>query len=211
MSTSATDHLNMRVVREPHYGPTTPGKLGIWAFLLSDAFSFFGLLLTYGVFYIQTPEWIPDYLPKLGIPFTAVMTFVLICSSVSMVLAHDACVHKNHAKTVRWLGLTILGGLFFLGGQVYEYTHLIGEGLIFGNSLVGESRYASTFYLITSFHGAHVLTGVIYLIVIFINLIKGKYKDGNHTAIEQVGLFWHFVDLVWILVFAFVYLIPATI
>ena len=111
------------------------------------------------------------------------------------------------------LGLTILGGLLFLCGQAQEYfgtfefifhhEGLIREGLIFGTS-----HRATTFYLITSFHGMHVFSGVVYLTVIFIRTWMGKFDGGNYNHIEMCGLFWHFVDLIWILVFTFIYLIP---
>jgi len=205
------DHEYLLHPDDEDYGGATPGKIGMWMLLLSDAFSFFGLLLAYGIMRGEAEVWRPEYLPELGIGFTAVMTFVLICSSVSMVLAHSACVDGDRKGTTKWLALTVLGGLFFLGGQVYEYQHLIHLGLEFGNPLVGESRYATTFYMITSFHGAHVLTGVIYLTVMTINSARGKYDGGGMKAansIEIAGLFWHFVDLVWILVFTFVYLVP---
>lgn len=190
------------------YGAATPGKIGMWMLLLSDAFSFIGMLLSYGILRGQSDVWYPKYLPHLGINFTALMTFVLICSSVSMVMAHAACVDNDRKGTVKWLSLTVLGGLFFLGGQVYEYQHLIHQGFIFGQSLVGESRYASTFYMVTAFHGLHVFTGVCYLTVTLIKASRGKYDNGNHSPVELAGLFWHFVDLVWILVFTFIYLVP---
>jgi heme/copper-type cytochrome/quinol oxidase subunit 3 len=120
-----------------------------------------------------------------------------------MVLAYAAAVEKNRKKTMLFLGLTVLGGLGFLGGQVKEYTGLIHEGLIFAHS-----AYATTFYIITSFHGLHVLTGTIYNSVTLWRTSKGTFDNGNVDGIEIAGLFWHFVDLVWILVFTFVYLIP---
>lgn len=193
------------------FGTASPGKIGMWMLLLSDAFSFIGLLLAYGIMRGHSDEWYPDYLPELGIPFTAAMTFWLICSSVTMVLAHTACVEGNRKQTMLFLGLTIIGGLGFLGGQVYEYYHLIHQGLVFGNPLVGESHYATTFYMITTFHGLHVFAGTVYLIVMWINTARGKYDGGGLRAansIEILGLFWHFVDLVWIMVFTFIYLIP---
>jgi heme/copper-type cytochrome/quinol oxidase subunit 3 len=202
------DHHDDSIPDDEHFGAATPGKIGMWMLLLSDAFSFFGLLLAYGICRGQTEDWYPAYLPQLGINFTAGMTFLLICSSVTMVLSHAACADGDRKKTLLFLGLTILGGVLFLAGQVYEYYHLIHEGMIFGDPLVGESRYASTFYMVTSFHGAHVFTGVTYLTVMWINTARGKYDGGKHNSLEVAGLFWHFVDLVWILVFTFVYLVP---
>jgi heme/copper-type cytochrome/quinol oxidase subunit 3 len=190
---------------DPQYGKATLGKLGMWIFLLSDAFSFGGLLLAYGILRGGSKVWHQPGEPELGIAFTAGLTFLLICSSVTMVLAYAACVEKNRKKTVLFLALTALGGALFLCGQAKEYTGLIHEGLIFGHS-----HYATTFYCITSFHGFHVLTGTVYLTVMCIRTAMGKYDGGNYNHIEICGLFWHFVDLVWILVFTFVYLIPVS-
>lgn len=183
----------------------------MWIFLLSDAFSFGGLLLAYGILRGgYTGEWKQG--PEFGINFTAGLTFLLICSSVTMVLAYAACVERDRKGMVKWLALTVLGGTLFLCGQLQEYWGtfsfifghhgLIQEGLTFGSS-----HRATTFYCITGFHGLHVLTGTIYLTITLFRAMAGKYDDGNYNEIEIAGLFWHFVDLVWILVFTFVYLL----
>jgi cytochrome c oxidase subunit 3 len=183
----------------------------MWIFLVSDAFSFAGLLLTYGVLRGGAQTWWRAGEPALGMGVTAGLTFLLICSSVTMVLAVAAAREARRSRALAFLGLTILGGLLFLAGQYNEYfgigpNHgLIAEGLIFG-----ESQRATTFFLITGFHGLHVFVGITYLTVIFIRTASGKYNDGSYNAIEVSGLFWHFVDLVWILVFTFVYLVPST-
>jgi cytochrome c oxidase subunit 3 len=187
---------------DPQYGTASAGKIGMWIFLLSDALSFAGLLLAYGILRGGAEVWRNPGEPELGINFTAGLTFLLICSSVTMVLAFAGAVERNRKQLCLFLGLTVLGGALFLCGQAYEYYGLIHEGLIFG-----KSAYASTFYVITSFHGLHVLTGTIYLSVILVQSAKGKY-DHNYDRVEIAGLFWHFVDLIWILVFTFVYLIP---
>jgi cytochrome c oxidase subunit III len=197
---------------DAHYGQATMGKVGMWIFLLSDAFSFGGLLLAYGILRGGSKVWHQEGEPAFGINFTAGLTFLLICSSVTMVLAYAAVVEKNRKAAVKWLGLTVLGGVLFLCGQMQEYfgafhfifghEGLIKEGLIWGNS-----HRATTFFCITSFHGMHVFTGVSYLSVMLIRTAMGKYDDGNYNHIEVAGLFWHFVDLVWILVFTFVYLL----
>lgn len=187
------------------FGKATSGKLGMWIFLLTDAMSFGGLLLGYAILRSGSHNW-PDPSTRLGIPFTAVMTFVLICSSVTMVLALAGAQEKNKKALVGWLAATIAGGLFFLGGQVYEYTHLIHEKHM-GLSV---DQMSSTFFITTGFHGLHVFTGVTYLTVILFQSMTGKYTDGPKASannVEIAGLFWHFVDLVWILVFTFIYLI----
>lgn len=194
-------------------GRASLGKIGMWIFLLSDALTFAGFLLAYGILRGGSAEWVEPGAAVFGINFTAGLTFLLICSSVSMVMAYAACVEGDRDKTVKWLLVTILGGALFLCGQAQEYfgtfafifhhEGLIAEGLIFG-----ESHRATTFYLITTFHGFHVLTGVTYLCIICFRTWRGHYDGGNYNHIEMLGLFWHFVDLVWIIVFTFIYLIP---
>ena len=187
------------------FGAATTGKIGMWIFLLSDAMSFVGLLLGYGILRSGSPDW-PHPATKLGIPFTAVLTFLLICSSVTMVMAVAAAMENNRKSTCLWLGATILGGLLFLCGQYHEYSGLMHEGLTLSQCAGCPPQFASTFFIITGFHGAHVTTGVICLTVILLQTLSGKY-DGKPDRIEIVGLFWHFVDLIWILVLTFVYLV----
>jgi cytochrome c oxidase subunit 3 len=199
-------------------GRASAGKVGMWMFLLSDALTFAGFLLAYGILRGGKDVWqcteeaaaqtgcVVE--PELGINFTAALTFLLICSSVSMVMAFAASQENDRKGAVKWLCLTILGGCLFLVGQYYEYFGIGHPGLIEQGLIWGQSSYATTFYLITSFHGCHVFTGVCYLTVIMIMTHKGKFDDGYHSPIELVGLFWHFVDLVWILVFTLIYLIP---
>ena len=171
--------------------------------------SFSGLLLAYGILRGASTTWHHPGEPQLGINFTAGLTFLLICSSVTMVLAHAAAVENKRKELCLYLGLTILGGALFLTGQYKEYFGIGGPGLVQEGLIFGHSAYASTFYVITSFHGCHVFAGVCYLTLILMNALFGKYDNGNHSPVELVGLFWHFVDLVWILVFTFVYLIPT--
>jgi heme/copper-type cytochrome/quinol oxidase subunit 3 len=180
----------------------TNGKFGMWMFLCQDCMGFVGLFAAYAALRALNEHWY-DPGEVLGIPFTALMTFVLICSSVSMVLALDATHRDDQKGILKWLGLTILGGLFFLGGQVYEWTHLLSEEW----RRPSANNFWATFYALTGFHGLHVLGGVIYLSCMWIGAKRGKYNSRNATPIEIVGLYWHFVDLVWILLFTFVYLI----
>jgi len=220
-ATAAADrgdqHRPIFIPEDPQYGVASPGKLAMWIFLLSDAFSFAGLLLTYGILRGGAKAWPPNpelHEPSLGINFTAGLTFLLICSSVTMVLAHAAAVSGNRKKLCGFLALTILGGVLFLCGQMQESFgafHFLGlgQGLIAEGLKFGGSSYANTFYVTTSFHGLHVAAGLIYLTVVLIRSAMGKYDDGNHDGVEILGLFWHFVDLVWILVFTFLYLIPS--
>ena len=194
---------------EPAESPLTPeswGKLGMWVFLAGDAMSFGGLLAGYGALRASSPDW-PDPLDTLGIQLTAAMTFLLICTSVTMVKALSAARHNDLAGFKKFMLLTITGGTIFLLLQAYEWTHLTHEGMTMSGNPWGAALFGTTFYILTGFHGCHVFGGVAYLTCILISGIKGRYlgEDANH--VEIVGLYWHFVDLVWILVFTFVYLL----
>jgi heme/copper-type cytochrome/quinol oxidase subunit 3 len=156
---------------------------------------------------VRTPEW-PHPAEYLGVALSAFMTFLLICSSVTMVLAQNAGELRNPKKMLKYLLITAAGGAAFLGLQVYEYWHLANAmGMSFTDFLYGPPQFASSFFVVTGFHGLHVLSGVIYLLIIALRTKLGKYDNGNVNQVEIAGLFWHFVDLVWILVFTFMYLI----
>lgn len=208
-----SSHAPVRDLEYPddkQFGKASPGKIGMWLFLGTDAMSFSGLLIGYAVLRASKP-W-PNPVEALGgVELSAFMTFILICSSVSMVLSIDACKMGDRKKMLKWLGLTIFGGVIFLGIQAYEYTHLIRD---LGLSLkpweykgVVYNHFGPTFYAVTGFHGLHVLTGVIYLMVMYGLGRSGRFDNANYNQLEIAGLFWHFVDLVWILVFTFVYLL----
>ena len=181
----------------------TWGKLGMWLFLGSDLMGFMGLIGLYMVLRISASDWQLPGDPSFGIPLTAFMTFILIMSSVTMVTALARIQKGNVKGLLFWLGLTILGGATFLSLQVYEWTHLIHAGLSAKNS-----NYAATFFMLTGFHGLHVTIGVIYLSCIWTRAKQGAYSMASHSPVELVGLFWHFVDLVWIVLFTILYLIP---
>ena len=194
---------------EPALTPDSLGKLGMWLFLIGDAMSFGGLLAAYGAIRAGAAEWVPPS-AILGIPLTAFMTFLLICSSVTMVKALESIQNGNASRMCTFLGLTILGGLIFLGLQAYEWTHLIQHGLTLTtlpHGVSGSTLFGPTFFTITGFHCAHVTGGVIYLSCILINWLRGRYRAEYNHEVEIVGLYWHFVDLVWIMVFTFVYLL----
>jgi heme/copper-type cytochrome/quinol oxidase subunit 3 len=243
---------------EPAETPLTPeswGKLGMWVFLAADAMSFGGLLAAYGALRYGDPTW-PDPAKTLGIQLTALMTFLLICSSVTMVEALASIREGNHAGLRKFLLLTICGGAIFLGLQAYEW----GELLFHKGQSISKNNFGATFFIATGFHGCHVFGGVVYLSAILgravrgragamilgltaalgtiaaiyitfqaenllvgiispiamagilflvANAIKGEgvYSAHNNNEVEIGALYWHFVDLIWILVFTFVYLI----
>ena len=204
---SETAALNS--TKESYESPVTPeswGKFGMWIFLAGDAMSFGILLVGYGVLRAASSNWpIPNDI--LGIGLTAFMTFLLIVSSLTMVKGLSAVKKGDIAGLKKYLGFTILGGVIFLSLQAYEWNHLIHEGLGFSENPWGSSLFGSTFFSITGFHGMHVTGGVIYLSIVLINAQMGKFSSENYNLVELVGLYWHFVDLVWILVFTLIYLI----
>jgi len=194
---------------EPAESPLTPeswGKLGMWVFLAGDAMGFGVLLASYGAMRAGSADW-PHPAQHLGIQLTALMTFLLICSSVTMVKALEALKESNLPRAKRFLLLTALGGAIFLGLQAYEWTHLIESGLkVFGNPW-GATLFGASFYIITGFHGLHVTGGVIYLLTILGVVSRNPDMRHNYMVAEIAGLYWHFVDLVWIMVFTFIYLL----
>ena len=191
---------------EPAETPLTPeswGKLGMWLFLAGDAMSFGGLIVGYGILRHASKTW-PVPAQVLGINLTAFMTFLLIVSSVWMVLALAAIQEGNKARFNKFFGLTILGGAMFLGCQAYEWTHLLEHRLPELKIFFSTNLFATTFFILTGFHGMHVTGGVIYNTCVLAAVNRGRYQAKH---VEIAGLYWHFVDLVWILIFTFVYLL----
>ena len=192
---------------EPAESPLTPeswGKLGMWVFLVGDAVGFGTLLAGYGAMRATSADW-PNPLEVLGINLTAAMTFLLICSSVTMVKALEWLGKGDRAKAKMFLGFTALGGAIFVGLQAYEWTHLIHRGLYINGNPWGATLFGTSFYVITGFHGLHVTVGAIMLTVIWFRCIRGHFTPQRHFAFEAVAWYWHFVDVVWLILFVFVY------
>jgi heme/copper-type cytochrome/quinol oxidase subunit 3 len=174
----------------------------MWLFIIVDGLSFTGLLIAGIALRAASPEIWPVAGELLNIPLTAFNTFLLICTSFTMVMALN-CVQKGDQTGLKkFLGLTMAGGVVFLGIQVYEYSHFIMVDFLPSTSI-----YAAVFYVTTCFHGLHVLSGVIYIACILRMAGLNAYSADNWDHVEILGLFWHFVDLVWILVFTVIYLI----
>ena len=200
------------------------GKLMMWIFLLSDAFTFSSLLTAYGCQrFLAASDFAPMKWPDpskvfnhfpflhgihLPLMFVSLMTFILIFSSVTMVLAVEAGHRMAKKEVEKYMIWTIIGGAAFLGCQAWEWTNLITEGASLQNNPFGPTAFAALFFIVTGFHGTHVLSGVILNIIIYINVVNDTYeKRGPYEMVEKVGLYWHFVDLVWVFVFTFFYLI----
>ena len=176
------------------------GKIATWLFLGSEVMFFTGLIGAYIVLRFGQPDW-PDPARTLNVPLTATNTFLLICSSVTLVWALQNIQGGDQKKGFYGLLATTLIGAGFVGVQVYEYIKLMSEGVLPSANIFG-----SCFYIMTGFHGAHVLGGVILLAVLTVMSALGKFSPTNYAAVENSGLYWHFVDLVWIILFAIVYL-----
>jgi cytochrome c oxidase subunit III len=185
-------------------------KLGMWVFLLSEVMFFTSLIGTYIILRLAHPEQFAAPGEVLNVPLTAINTFILICSSVTMVKAYAAVEQDDQKGLKLWLLATILLGSTFVGVQVYEYLHLFNDGFVpnaEAYAAAGGPLYGSTFYLMTGFHGLHVAIGVGALIWLLIRAMGGTYHSKRLGGVEAVGLYWHFVDLVWIVLFTIVYLI----
>ena len=179
-------------------------KLGMWIFLASECLLFGGLITTYLLY--KTPisvEQGPAPHQVYDIPFTSVSSFVLLMSSLTMVLAVAAIERGDHHRVRTWLVATALLGATFIAGQIYEFTVFVGEGMGYTTS-----RSSSAFYTLTGFHGVHVTVGIIMLVSLVLLSLRGKLPEHRSETVETVGLYWHFVDVVWIVIFAVVYLIP---
>lgn len=197
---------------------TSYGKLMMWYFLVSDAFTFATFLIAYGAIRLSTASWVnPEEVfnafPMLHgvdapLMFVSLMTFILIVSSVTMVLAVEEGHKMNKRGVERYLLGTIIGGSAFLGCQAWEWTHMITEGNTLFHNNYGPDQFGMFFFFITGFHGTHVLSGILLLIMAFVQTTSGVYeKRGHYEMVEKIGLYWHFVDLVWVFVFTMFYLI----
>lgn len=176
-------------------------KLGFWLFLSSESVFFACLIVGYLVY---NGKFEPGVGPKdlFNIPLTTISTFVLLMSSLAMVLGVHAAQKDDRKGGIRWVVVTALMGLVFLGFQVYEFSHFASEGLTIASSLFG-----TTFYVLTGFHGAHVAVGVIWLLSLLYHGRGGGLGADKADDVEVAGLYWHFVDVVWIVLFTVVYLL----
>jgi cytochrome c oxidase subunit 3 len=201
------------------------GKAMMWIFLLSDTFVFGCFLLAYMTARMSTPVLWPNpsevfalHIGGQDVPLVliAIMTFVLISSSGTMAMAVNFAYRRERGRTAALLLLTALLGATFVSMQAFEWTKLISEGVRPWENPWGAVQFGSTFFMITGFHGTHVTLGVIFLLIVARKVWRGDYDDGRrgfftsrrgqYEAVEIIGLYWHFVDLVWVFIFAFFYL-----
>jgi cytochrome c oxidase subunit 3/cytochrome o ubiquinol oxidase subunit 3 len=178
-------------------------KLAMWLFLGSECLLFGGLISTY-LLYRSTGDGRTLPTDVFDIPFTSISSFVLLMSSLTMVLALSALNRADEQRARAWLLTTAMLGGVFIGGQVYEFTTFLREGVGFTTNPA-----SSAFFTLTGFHGAHVSLGILMLMSLFVSSLKGKLKPENAETVEIVGLYWHFVDIVWIFIFTVIYLVPA--
>lgn len=247
MAHAVTSHHDLEIdPKEAWNGGISPfkvsyGKMMMWFFLISDALTFGGLLVSYGFIRHKYADiWpkaehvfthFPFVEQHLPLAYVGLMTFILIMSSVTMVLAVEAGHRMDRKGVTLWMFWTIVGGAMFVGSQAWEWYHFIvgtEEGALrnvwdmgkqayvqqiyHGANMVtneyGVPQFANYFFFITGFHGTHVFSGVVINFIIFMNVLKGTYeKRGHYEMVEKVGLYWHFVDLVWVFVFTFFYLL----
>ena len=192
------------------------GKAMMWLFLVSDTFIFTCFLVGYlHVRRTTTDPWpypsevfaLEMFGHNLPLILIAIMTFILITSSGTMALAVRYANFRDKQKIFWFMAVTALFGASFVGMQVFEWTKLISEGVRPWSNPFGAPQFGSIFFMVTGFHGLHVSIGVLYLLIVANKIRRGDYdKKGNYEIVEIVGLYWHFVDLVWVFIFAFFYL-----
>ena len=200
---SQSTHVAHADLYEPSPFSGSWRKVMMWTFIITDGLLFAGLLAAYGFLRMANPDW-PAAGTIFNLRFIAFMTFVLITSSATMGSAVAAAQMGDRKKTVLFLLFTILGGLTFLGCQAYEWTHLIHEGARLSHNPWGNPLFGATFFVLTGFHGSHVLSGVIILTITALRTKKGLTRP---EGVELAGLYWHFVDLVWVFIFTLLYLL----
>ena len=178
-------------------------KVMMWSFIITDGLLFAGFLASYGYARLLGGGW-PDQSQVFSVPYIAAMTFVLISSSATMAAAVQAARDRQRTATIRYILLTAAGGAIFLGMQAFEWEHVIEAGMRLGQNPWGDAAFGAYFFLITGFHGTHVATGLIVLLSTALRSAKGA---SSPEGVEMAGLYWHFVDLVWVFIFTLFYLV----
>ncbi len=207
-----TDSLTEAALDSPWSGGGSPfaigsKKLGMWLFIVSDVMTFSALLISYSYSRLANPGWPRAVFPIWpAIAFSTTMTVVLLASSLTMVMAVAAAHRSDRGAAVRWLMATMAGGVIFCALHITEWFHLIEEGVRLFSNPWGSPLFGATFFGITGLHMTHVACGVIYLGIIAFGFGRAKFSSED---VEVSGLYWHFVDLVWMFVFPMVYLMSV--
>jgi heme/copper-type cytochrome/quinol oxidase subunit 3 len=198
-------HAEPDHAHDTNTGVSNP-KLAIWLFLSSEALFFGAFIATYFLYRGRDTQFLKGKRPEdvYSIPFTSVTSFILLMSSLTMVLALAAIQRGDHRQLRIWLLATALFGLTFISGQVFEFTEFYREGVTLSSNMFG-----TTFFVLTGLHGAHVTMGIVWLLLLWGRSAQGRLPTEKSEAVEIAGLYWHFVDIVWIFIFTAIYLIPA--
>jgi cytochrome c oxidase subunit 3 len=208
LTTSAETATQEQVLASDWGGGRSPFNVGwpklmMWLFLVQDTLTFAGLLTAYGYARLSMGRW-PVQGEIFNIWLVGAMTFDLICSSATMAIAVAAANRGDWARAIRFLLYTVIGGLLFLGAQAYEWNHFIGEGARLFSNPWGIPLFSAAFFIITGFHGGHVTAGVVYLLI---TARRAATRSIQAESVEIAGLYWHFVDLVWVFIFTLLYLL----
>lgn len=211
-ATIAVDHGQEGGAHEGHgheehdtnYGMSN-NKMAMWLFLASDCLLFGALISTFLLYRTNISDGTPFAEPAdvFDIPFTSLSSFVLLMSSLTMVLSLSAVKRNDSRNAQIWLLTTAFLGMVFIGGQIYEFTIFSEEGLLYSTN-----TWTSAFYTLTGFHGVHVSVGVLLILGTVASGRGGNLGKEKSEAVELVGLYWHFVDIVWVIIFTVIYLIP---
>jgi cytochrome c oxidase subunit 3 len=191
---------------EREYLHRSLGRLGMWAFLMSDAVTFTTLLVSSGLLRVWSQDW-PAPATVLHLPVARVMTGSLLASSITMAVSLTALKQGHQSRFRIALLCTIFGGGVFLLLQTWEWSHLIRQGLTLASNPWGAQLFGATFYVLTGFHGCHVIAGIVYLTIILLRGLRGRYHSGNINPVAIAGLYWYFVDVSWLFIFLVVYVL----
>ncbi len=182
-------------------------KFAMWLFLASEVVIFSTMIATFIVFRLHSPDIVHKVHEEASILLVSLNTFILLSSSWAMVMGLRAMQRGNRKGLMQWIGLTAILGIVFVGLQYVEYSELAHAGIALFNQGNEFDGFGMRFYAPTAFHGFHVIMGVIWALYVVNNARKGKYSESNYTGVEVFGLYWHFVDVVWIILFTMLYLV----
>ena len=203
MAVADTAALQERPAEDHHKpGGISSSLLGMVLFIASEIMFFGGLFGAYFTLRSAAPEWPPPDNPHLSAPYAAVLTAILVTSSVTMQFGVWAIRKNNQRRLILWLGVSLLLGATFLAMQALEYANLIEEGMTLSSGVFG-----STFYTLTGFHGAHVAGGAAFILIVLLRARSGQFTARYHDTVEMASYYWHFVDVVWIGLFSTIYLL----